>query len=134
MPDRFCVGPSMAVDWGDEGPRLSTQLGRRVFGYFVRYWQPGIVVLVCIGVGSALGLAPALVTKGLIDYLGNPAEGMQPLALLVAAGVGASLAGGLVGVLRTYLETSISQGIMFDLRGQLFDRLLRQSVGFFTSQ
>jgi ATP-binding cassette, subfamily B, bacterial len=124
----------MAVDWGDEGPQLSIQLAQRVFGYFARYWRPGIVVLVCIGVGSALGLAPALVTKGLIDYLGNPTEGLQPLVLLVAAGVAASLAGGLVGVLRTYLETSISQGIMFDLRKQLFDRLLRQSVGFFTSQ
>jgi ATP-binding cassette, subfamily B, bacterial len=134
MPDRFCVGPSMAVDWGDDAPQLSRQRMRRVFGYFVRYWPPGLVVLACIGIGSALGLAPALVTKSLIDYLANPTEGMRPLALLVGAGVAASVAGGLVGVLRTYLETSISQGIMFDLREQLFDRLLRQSVGFFTNQ
>ena len=132
MPEYFCVGPSMAADWGDQPPELSRALARRVFGYFAPYWRPGLVVLACIGVSAALGLAPALVTKGLIDYLGNPTQGLGPLALLVAAGVVASLAGGLVGVLQSYLETRISQGIMFDLRAQLFDRLLGQSVGFFT--
>ena len=23
MPERFCVGPSMAVDWGDDAPAIS---------------------------------------------------------------------------------------------------------------
>ena len=133
MPDYYCVGPSMAADWGDEAPPLSRALARRVFGYFSPYWARGLVVLACIGVMAGLGLVPALVTKGVIDYLANPNGGVGPLALLVGAGVGASLAGGLVGVLRTFLQTAISQGIMFDLREQLFDRLLRQSVGFFTS-
>src|ERR671928_1878982 len=132
MPEYFCVGPSMAVDWGDQQPELSRALAWRVFGYFAPYWRPGLVVVACIGLSAALGLAPALVTKGLIDYLGNPTQGLGPLVLLVAAGVAASLAGGLVGVLQSYLETRISQGIMFDLRAQLFDRLLGQSVGFFT--
>src|ERR671926_749703 len=80
----------MAVDWGDQQPELSRALARRVFGYFAPYWRPGLVVLACIGISAALGLAPALVTKGLIDYLGNPTQGLGPLALLVAAGVAAS--------------------------------------------
>ncbi len=124
----------MATDWGDDGPPLSRALVRRVLGYFIPYWRRALIVLVCIAASAALGLAPALVTKGVIDYLANPTEGVGPLALLVAVGVGASLLGGLVGVLRTFVQTSISQGIMFDLREQLFDRLLQQSVGFFTSR
>jgi ATP-binding cassette subfamily B protein len=123
----------MAADWGDEAPPLSRALARRVFGYFAPYWPRGLVVLVCIGLMAGLGLVPALVTKGVIDYLANPTAGISPLVLLVSAGVGASLAGGLIGVLRTFQQTAISQGIMFDLREQLFDRLLLQSVGFFTS-
>ncbi len=132
MPEYFCVGPSMAVDWGDQQPQLSRPLLRRVFGYFGPYWRRGLIVLACIGASAALGLAPALVTKGLIDYLANPTQGLQPLAFLVGLVVAASLAGRLIGVLQSYLQTWISQGIMFDLRGQLFDRLLGQSVGFFT--
>jgi ATP-binding cassette subfamily B protein len=124
----------MAADWGDDGPPLNRALIQRVFAYFVPYWRRALIVLACIGVSAALGLVPALVTKGVIDYLGDPTGGVGPLALLVSAGVAASLAGGLVGVLRTFVQTSISQGIMFDLREQLFDRLLKQSVGFFTSR
>src|SRR5712691_152765 len=124
----------MAADWGDDGPPLSRALVQRVFCYFVPYWRRALIVLGCIGMSAGLGLVPALVTKGVIDYLGNPISGVGPLALLVAGGVAASLAGGLIGVLRTFLQTSISQGIMFDLREQLFDRLLKQSVGFFTSR
>jgi ATP-binding cassette, subfamily B, bacterial len=134
VPDYYCVGPSMAADWGDDGPPLSRALVQRVFSYFVPYWRRALIVLACIGASAALGLVPALVTKGVIDYLGDPSGGVGPLALLVSAGVAASLAGGLVGVLRTFVQTSISQGIMFDLREQLFDRLLKQSVGFFTSR
>jgi len=33
-----------------------------------------------IGISAGLGLAPALVTKGVIDYLGNPTNGVGPLA------------------------------------------------------
>src|SRR2546427_6156327 len=129
MPDLYCVGPSMAVDWGDEQPRLSWCLLQRIFGYFLPYWRRGLVALTCIGAAAALGLVPALVTKGLIDYLAHPNGGLKPLVLLVAAGAIASLLGGLIAVLQSYMTTWISEGIMFDLREQLFDRLLGQSMG-----
>ena len=54
------------------------------------------------------------------------------MLVLVAAGVGAAIAGGLIGLAEDYLTERISQGIIFDLREQLFDRLLHQSVGFYT--
>ena len=133
MPDRYCVGPSMATDWGDEKPALSRRLVGRVLGYVRPYWRRALLVLLCIGAGAGLGLVPALVTKALIDYLAHPHDGFGRLAVIVGIGVAATIAGGLVGVLQSYLTTAISQGIMFDLRRQLFGRLLRQSVGFFTS-
>jgi ATP-binding cassette, subfamily B, bacterial len=134
MPDRFCVGPSMAVDWGDDSPRLSRGILTRVFRYFLPYWPPGLLALICIAASAGFGLVPALVTKGVIDDLARPTGDLAPLALLVGAGVGAAIAGGLIGVLQSYLSTSISQGIMFDLREQLFDRLMDQSVGFYISK
>jgi len=131
MPEQYCVGPAMATDWGEQQPRLTRRLLGRVFRYFLPYWTKGLVVLACIAAAAALGLVPALVTKGLIDYLTHPNGGLGPLALIVGAGVAAAIAGGLVGMLQSYLTTSISEGILFDLREQLFGRLLKQSVGFF---
>jgi ATP-binding cassette subfamily B protein len=120
-------------DWGDQRVVIGPRLLNRVFGYFLPYWRRALVVLACLAAGAALGLAPALVTKSLIDYLTHPTAGIGRLALILGAGVAAAVAGGLVGVLQSYLSASISQGIMFDLREQLFGRLMRQSVGFYTA-
>src|SRR5262252_6604312 len=98
MPEQYCVGPAMATDWGEQKPQLTRRLLARVFRYFLPYWPQALVVLACIAAGAALGLVPALVTKGLIDYLGHPSGGLGPLALIVGAGVGAAIIGGLVGM------------------------------------
>lgn len=121
----------MATDWGKEEPHLTRHLLGRVFSYFLPYWPRGLAALACIGAAAALGLVPALVTRGLIDYLAHPKGGLEPLVLIVGAGVGAAILGGLIGMFQSYLSTSISEGILYDLREQLFGRLLKQSVGFF---
>jgi ATP-binding cassette subfamily B protein len=127
------VGSSMAVDWGDdEQPRLSRAALRRVFSYFVPHRRRGYLVVGCIAAQSVLGLAPAVVFKGLIDYLGHPGRGFLPVLVWVAAGIVAAVLGSLLGVARAYLSTLISQDIVYELRRQLFERLLAQPVGFFT--
>lgn len=129
----YCVGATMAIDWGEgECPAVSRPLLRRVFSYFRPYGRRGLLVTACIAVDAALGLAPAVVFKALIDYLGRPGGHFGHVLLLVAAGIGAAVIGGLVNVVESYHSAVISQNIVFALRRQLFERLLDQSVGFFT--
>src|SRR5919201_6548161 len=122
----------MATEWGEADAKgLDRRLVRRVLAYFRPYWRAGLLALACLGIGALLGLVPALVFRALIDYLGgSPSFGH--VALLVAAGIGASIVGGLVGLAEDYLTERISQGIIFDLRDELFDKLVHQSVGFYT--
>jgi ATP-binding cassette subfamily B protein len=126
----------MAVDWGDQDLTAGDwrRLTGRVLSYFRPYRRPGLVVVACIAVQAVLGLAPAVVFRSLIDTLAGPHPAFAHVGLLVAAGIGAALAGGLTGVAEAYLSTVISQGIVATLRGQLFGRLLDQSVGFFTDR
>jgi len=136
--NRYCVGPAMAVDWGDDQPELAPADRRRmiarVLSYFRPYWRPGLPAAACIAIQAVLGLAPAVVFKSLIDTLARPHPTFGHVALLVAAGIGAALAGGLTGVAEAYLSTTISQGIVATLRRQLFGRLLDQPVGFFADR
>lgn len=116
----------MAVDWGeDETPvKVTRGLLTRVFGYFTPYWRQGVLVAACIAVEAVLGLAPAVVFRALIDYLGHPHGQLSHVLLLVSVGVGAVLGGGLIGVADSYLTTVISEGIVFTLRKQVFENLL----------
>ncbi len=135
LVDRYCVGPAMATDWGEEDDQASVDrvLVRRVLRYIRPYRRAAAVALGCIVAGALLGLAPALVFRALIDYLGRAHPSFGHVALLVGAGIAAAIAGGLVGLWQSYLEERISQGIIFDLREQVFDRLVHQSLGFYTS-
>jgi ATP-binding cassette subfamily B protein len=124
---------SMQVDWGDEEPpKLDRALRRRVFGTFRPYKRLGLLALLCIAIGAALGLVPALLAKALIDYLTRPHPVFSHVGVLVAATFAAAIVGGLVGVAESYLRARISEGIMADLRGSLFDRLIGQTVSFYT--
>jgi ATP-binding cassette, subfamily B, bacterial len=130
---RYCVGITMATDWGDDDAKaVDRRLVRRVLGYFRPYWRAGLLALGCLAVGALLGLVPALVFRALIDYLGGSSPSFGHVALLVGAGIAAAIVGGFVGLAESYLTERISQGIIFDLREQLFDRLVNQSVGFYT--
>jgi ATP-binding cassette, subfamily B, bacterial len=132
--NKYCVGPTMAVDWGDEGPPPAVRRAMmwRVLAYFGPYRRAGLVVVACLAAQAVLGLAPAVVFKALIDTLAHPQPSFARVGFLVAAGIGAALLGGVVGVAESYLSTLISQGIVATLRGQLFESLLEQPVGFFT--
>jgi ABC-type multidrug transport system fused ATPase/permease subunit len=70
--------------------------------------------------------------SSLIDELASPSARFGRVLLLVAAALGAALAAGLLGLAESYLRSVVSEGIMADLRGRLFDRLIGQSVGFYT--
>src|SRR5215469_4763371 len=102
MPARYCVGPSMATDWGEDRPALSRCLTQRALAYFLPYWRRVLLVFACIAASAGLGLVPALVTKALIDYLAHPRDGFAHLAVIVGVGVLATLTAGLVGVLQSY--------------------------------
>src|SRR3982075_88402 len=116
----------------EPGVKLEWPLLQRVFSYFIPYWRLALVVLACIGAAAGLGLVPAIVTRDLINYLTARNGGFSFVALLIGILVGSSLLGGLIGVLQSYFSNRISQSIMFDLRNQLFDRVLKQSMAFFT--
>jgi ATP-binding cassette subfamily B protein len=130
----YCAGITMATDWGEdaEAQGIDRRLVRRVLAYLLPYWRASLLVLGCIAIGALLGLAPALVFRALIDHLADEDPEFGHVLFLIGAGIGAAIVGGVIGLAEDYLTERISQGIIFDLREQLFDRLLHQSVGFYT--
>src|SRR6266542_4183225 len=104
---------------------------RRVLGYFRPYWRSWVLILIFIGVSAGLGLIPPLLVREIIDH----ALPNRDVGLLVGAVGGMVLAGGLarlVNVGQFSINVRIGQGVMFDLRNELYRHLQRQSLRFFT--
>ncbi len=118
-----------------EATRSATAIGeanlRRIAGFLRPYWRRLVLILATVGVASLLGLIPLLLVKAIIDR-GINGHNSRLLLLLSLALVAAALVSGLVGVLRSYLNTVVSQRIMYDLRLRMFDRLQSLSLRFFT--
>lgn len=105
---------------------------RRIAGYLLPAWRPTTLILLCILTTSALGLIPPLLVREVIDRA-IPMKDNALLAWLVAGMIAAPLLGGLIGVWQSYLVTTVGQAVMFDLRNEMYERLLRQSLRFFTT-
>jgi len=124
------------VDPDDESirdqPITRARLGR-VLSYFKPYWAQWLAILLCIAATSGLGVLPPLCVRGILDHA-IPGHNPRLLHLLVGAIVAITLVSGLIGVLQSWLNARVGQGIMFDLRNHLYRHLQRQSLGFYTTE
>ena len=105
---------------------------RRVAHYFVPYWRSGILIVLCIILGSSLGLLAPQFVRLVIDRA-IPKQDLHLLTLLAVAMVTLPIVTGFIGVLQSYLNVKVGQGIMFDIRNQLYRHLQRMSLRFYTA-
>ena len=100
--------------------------------FLLPYRRRAALAGLCVVVQALLQLVPVLIFRALIDQLTRPHPHFAGVAGLLGLGLGVLVASGLIGVASNYLATQISENIVFDLRQQLFDHLLGQSMGYFT--
>jgi ATP-binding cassette subfamily B protein len=112
-------------------PRLDRQLLGRFLGYARPYWQSVTLVLVTIAITSLLDLVPPLLYRDLIDNV-LPNRDYARLGWLAVGMIGIPILSGLVGVAQRYLSARMGEGVIFDLRQQLYAHLQRMSLRFFT--
>ena len=105
--------------------------GRRVARFLFPYWRRLSLLLVVVAAAAVVGVIPPLLVRALIDdAIGDSDKG---LLLQLSLGVlGTAVVIGLMGVLRSYLNTVVSQRIMYDLKLAMFTRLQALSLRFFT--
>src|SRR5262245_16947304 len=125
---------AMRSAYGQSGPpaRLSAIALRRILGYFKPYRMEAAWITLCILFTSVIGVAPPLLMRDVIDHA-IPGKNLQKLWVDVGLMVGLAAIGGLVGVLQNWLAVRVGQAIMFDIRGEMYDKLLAQSLRFYTN-
>lgn len=124
--------PSSRID-----PRDTAQLaahpvsGRRIAALFRPHTGQIALVLALIVGSSLIGLAtPFLTQRAIDDALVN--QDVPLLLILVAAMIAVTVITNVLGVLQTWLSTSVGQRVMHGLRTSVFAHLQRQPLAFFT--
>jgi ATP-binding cassette, subfamily B, bacterial len=104
---------------------------RRVARLFKPYRRQVGFVLLSILVTGALGVAPAFLTKAIINEALLPHD-LHLLWELVLLMIAVPLVSSVIGIGQTYVTTVVGQRVMQDLRNRLYEHLQAMSLRFFT--
>ena len=111
--------------------KVDRDLIRRVLGYAKPYWRYITIVLLGIVSISLLELIPPLLFRRLIDVV-IPEKDFRQLTILALGMIGIPLLSGLIGIGERYFSARAGEGIIFDLRQEMYDHLQKMSLRFFT--
>lgn len=89
-------------------------------------------ILATIIVISSLSVVPAILIRELLD-VAIPGGDIRYLTLLGIAMVAVPLVNAIVGVVQRWWSSQVGEGIIFDLRCELYAHLQRMSLRFFTA-
>ncbi|NLA35894.1 MAG: ABC transporter ATP-binding protein [Actinobacteria bacterium] len=110
---------------------LDRTLMRRVATYARPYGTKLIGFVVTIVLEALLALAPPFLFKAIIDNA-IPERDTTLLTILAGLVVGAAVASALLGLFERWWSAAIGEGLIYDLRRQLYDHVQRLPLGFFT--
>ena len=121
-----------AMRSGDEKPKVTRELLLRVLTYARGYWWHIGGMLVTILMTTGLSLLTPLIFRNMIDVV-IPAKDTNRLIWLGVALLAIPALSGMINVIQRRLNSTVGEGVIYDLRSSLFARLQRMSLRFFTN-
>jgi ATP-binding cassette subfamily B protein len=103
----------------------------RIWRFLRPYRGRLAIYLVAITAAAGIGSIPPLLVKDLIDK-GIGHHNMHLVDLLAAGMVGLALATTALSLVNRWFGSAIGEGIIYDLRSQLYDHVQKMPVAFFT--
>lgn len=128
------IAPRMAesLAGGVEGDKgLDRGLLLRVWNFAADHHRKIFIYAALLTMATSVGVLPPLILRQIIDRA-LPSESYGLLHLLVLAAITVAVMETIFSVANRYLSASIGEGIIFDLRVALFDKLMQMPVALFT--
>ena len=111
-------------------PKFTKELGLRILSYLKPYKVKFAIVIVVVLVSAALGVVPSLLTGKMVDD-GLLAGNFRVLVELIIASFLVTVVSNALGLLETWLNTSIAQGIIYDMKTQMYAHFQKQPYQYF---
>ena len=113
------------------GRQLNRQTLRRALGYVRPYRAILIGFLVTVVLDAVVVAVPPLLLRSLLDKA-IPEHNRGLVAALAATAVALAFADALLSLLQRWFSSRMGEGLIYDMRVQLFDHVQRMPLAFFT--
>ena len=115
-------------------PKVTKALLLRILGYLKPYKWQFIAVFAALIVSAVLGLFPSVITGKIVDAIVSDSRNIKQLLQLVVLAFVVLSAAQVISVLEQYINSWISQKIIYDMRNQMYDHLQHMPHAFFTNE
>ena len=131
MENAWLMYRSLTRDPSVKEKKISRKTVRRILGYARPYKALIILFLVTLVFAALLSVAQPLLFRRIIDQ--GIAPGDASLVTWTAIFIALlAIADAALGVISRYFSTRIGEGLIFDLRNEVYDHVQSQSIAFFT--
>lgn len=114
-------------------PKVTKELLLRILSYLKPYWLQFLFVFIAILLSATVGLMPSIITGRIVDQalVGEDLALLIRLLIMAFCALGVSQ---LIGVLESYINSWISQRIIYDMKNQMYHHLQYMPHSFFTTE
>ncbi len=114
-------------------PKLTKGLLTRILSYLKPYRWQFVLVFITIIVSAVIGLLPSIITGRIVDEA-LVGKDMKLLIQLLIAALVCLTSSRLIGMLESYINSWISQRVIYDMKNQMYEHLEYMPHSFFTTE
>jgi len=122
---------TLSSDQSVKSAKLKPGTLRRIFAYAIPYKSTFVLFLFCLIADAFLTIATPLLLRELIDNGVIPKDRAVVTTMAIAVAVLAILTAA-VNIVVRWISAKIGEGLIYDLRSQVFRHVQEQSIAFFT--
>lgn len=117
-------------------PKITKGLLKRILSYLLPYKWYFIFVFIALAVSALLGLYPSVITGKIVDNIVEFAgkDSVSALVKLVLLAFSVMVLSQVLNILEQYINSWISQKIIYDMRNQMYSHLQNMPHSFFTNE
>ncbi len=122
---------TLSSDQSVKHAKLKPGTLKRIFAYAIPYKSVFALFLVCLVADAVLTIATPLLLRELIDKGVIPKDRGVVTTMAVAVAL-LAIASAIVNIVVRWISAKIGEGLIYDLRSQVFRHVQEQSIAFFT--
>ncbi len=115
-------------------PKVTKALLLRILSYLKPYKWHFTLVFIALAISAVLGLFPSVITGKIVDSIISESRSLTLLLRLVILAFVVLSSSQIISVLEQYINSWISQKIIYDMRNEMYDHLQNMPHSFFTNE
>lgn len=115
-------------------PKVTKALLLRILSYLKPYKWHFTLVFIALAISAVLGLFPSVITGKIVDSIISESRSLALLLRLVILAFVVLTSSQIISVLEQYINSWISQKIIYDMRNEMYDHLQHMPHSFFTNE